>query len=52
VVDQGAGEAGADGTFTVRLDVDGADGLHRLRLAAYSDEVATVVEHTTDLELG
>ena len=52
LVAQGEAEGDAAGAFTVPLGTDLDAGLHRLRLAAYSDEVAVVVEHTTDVDIG
>jgi peptide/nickel transport system substrate-binding protein len=55
LVAQGTAEDGGNGEFWVNLDpsVTAAlnPGLHRLRLAAHSDEVAVVAEHTTDLDV-
>jgi peptide/nickel transport system substrate-binding protein len=55
LIAQGEAENGGGGEFWVNLDpgvTDGlSPGLYRLRLAAHSDEVAVVVEHTTDLDI-
>jgi peptide/nickel transport system substrate-binding protein len=50
LVTDGDGAAAGPGTYTVDLG-DASAGLYRLRVAAYSDEVAVVIEHTADLEI-
>ena len=56
IIASGPAEAGAGGTFHVDVSADVADSLagdlYHLYLAAYSDELSTLLEQRVDVEFG